>query len=328
VRVIVALGGNALLRRGQTADVTTQRGNVAAAVTAVAQLAQAHQVVVSHGNGPQVGLLALQSETYPGLAPYPLDVLGAESEGMIGYLLEQQLLNQLGERPVATLLTQVIVDASDPAFTNPTKPIGPIYDLQTATRLAADRGWSIAPDGDHYRRVVPSPEPRAIVELAALRLLVDSGVLVVCVGGGGIPVSVDADSRLHGVEAVIDKDLAAALLATELHADALLMLTDVPNVEADWRTPNARPLTDMTAAELRTMRFAPGSMAPKIQAACRFVEQTGGVAAIGALNDATKLLTGERGTRITAARSTYEAASLPLNDPEHSLRSRGSAPRL
>jgi len=301
VRVIVALGGNALLRRGEAADVTTQRDNVAAAVSAIAQLARTHEVVVSHGNGPQVGLLALQSETFPGLASYPLDVLGAESEGMIGYLLEQQLLNELGDHPVATLLTQVVVDASDPAFTNPSKPIGPIYDLETATRLAADRGWSIAPDGDHYRRVVPSPEPRAIVELAALRLLVDSGVLVVCVGGGGIPVSVDPESRLHGVEAVIDKDLAAALLATELHADALLMLTDVPNVQADWRTANARPLYDVTAAELRTMRFAPGSMAPKIEAACRFVEQTGRVAAIGALNDATRLLTGELGTRITAA---------------------------
>jgi len=248
-------------------------------------------------------LLALQSEAYPGLAPYPLDVLGAESEGMIGYLLEQQLLNELGERPVVTLLNQVVVDASDPAFTNPSKPIGPIYDLEAAKRLAADRGWSIARDGDHYRRVVPSPEPRTIVELAVLRLLVDSGVLVVCVGGGGIPVSIDAESRLHGVEAVIDKDLAAALLATELHGDALLMLTDVPNVQADWRTANARPLFDITAAELRTIRFAPGSMAPKIEAACRFVEQTGGVAAIGALNDATRLLTGERGTRITVAGS-------------------------
>ena len=326
MRVIVALGGNALLRRGQTVDVTTQRGNVAAAVTAIAQLAPTHQVVVSHGNGPQVGLLALQRETNPGLAPYPLDVLGAESEGMIGYLLEQQLLNELGHRPVATLLTQVIVDTSDPAFANPTKPIGPIYDLQTATRLAAERGWSIAPDGDHYRRVVPSPEPRAIVELAALRLLVDSGVLVVCVGGGGIPVRVDADSRLHGVEAVIDKDLAAALLATELHADALLMLTDVPNVEAEWRTPDARPLTDVTAAELRAMRFAPGSMAPKIEAACRFVEQTGGIAAIGALNHAAELLTGERGTRITAATATHGSASPPCSDPERSLPSRGSAP--
>jgi carbamate kinase len=300
VRVVVALGGNALLRRGQTADADTQRANIASAVAAIAELARDHEVVVTHGNGPQVGLLALQSEALHEVTPYPLDVLGAESEGMIGYLLEQQLINALGGRPVATLLTQVTVEADDPAFSNPTKPIGPVYDQRTATRLAADRGWSIAPDGEHYRRVVASPEPRSIVELAALRLLVGSGVLVVCVGGGGIPVVIDQDQRLRGVEAVIDKDLSAALLATQLEADALLMLTDVPNVQADWRTPHARALTDVTAAELRTLRFAAGSMAPKIEAACRFVEATGGMAAIGALGDAPALLRRESGTRITA----------------------------
>jgi carbamate kinase len=301
VLVVVALGGNALLRRGQPVDAATQRANIATAVAAIAELARDHQIVVTHGNGPQVGLLALQSETLRGVTQYPLDVLGAESEGMIGYLLEQELINALDGRPVATLLTQVTVDADDSAFANPSKPIGPVYDQPTAEHLAAERGWSIAPDGEHYRRVVPSPEPRSIIELAALELLVSAGVLVVCVGGGGIPVVLDQHHRLHGIEAVIDKDLSAALLATQLDADALLMLTDVPNVEAGWHTPQARPLTDVTADELRTLRFAAGSMAPKIQAACRFIDATGGIAAIGALADAPALLRGDRGTRITSS---------------------------
>ncbi len=304
MRVVVALGGNALLRRGQPADAANQRANIATAVVAIAELARDHQVVVTHGNGPQVGLLALQSETLRDVTPYPLDVLGAESEGMIGYLLEQQLINALDGRPVATLLTQVTVNADDPAFANPTKPIGPIYDKATAQRLAAERGWSIAPDGEHYRRVVPSPEPRSIIELAAVELLVSSGVLVVCVGGGGIPVVLDRHQRLHGVEAVIDKDLSAALLATQLDAGALLMLTDVSNVEADWRTPQARPLADVTVDELRTLEFAAGSMAPKIEAACRFIDATGRIAAIGALADAPALLRGECGTRITGGQSS------------------------
>jgi carbamate kinase len=226
--VVVALGGNALLRRGEATDAATQRANVAAAVAAIAELAHGHNVVVTHGNGPQVGLLALQSDALHENAPYPLDVIGAESEGMIGYLLEQELVNQLPERLVATLLTQVIVDPDDPAFAHPTKPIGPIYDQRTARRLAAKRGWAVAAEGEHYRRVVASPEPRSIVELATVRLLVRAGVLVVCVGGGGIPVVLDEHHRLRGVEAVIDKDLSAALLATHLHADTVLMLTDVP----------------------------------------------------------------------------------------------------
>ncbi|MGZ8649997.1 MAG: carbamate kinase [Solirubrobacteraceae bacterium] len=300
-RVVIALGGNALLRRGEPADADTQRRNVATAVAAIADLAADHEVIVTHGNGPQVGLLALQGDAYEAVAPYPLDVLGAETEGMIGYLLDQELVNALGGRPVATLLTQVIVDREDPAFARPTKPIGPVYDRSTAERLAAERGWAIAPDGSSHRRVVASPEPRSIVELATLRLLVEAGVVVVCVGGGGIPVAVDLEGRLHGVEAVIDKDLAAELLARGLKADALLMLTDVPAVQAGWGTPEARELGDVSAQELRGMSFAEGSMGPKIEAACRFAEATHGLAGIGALRDARAILEGDRGTRVNAA---------------------------
>jgi carbamate kinase len=300
MRVVIALGGNALVRRGEPADAATQRRNVATAVAAVADLAAEHEVIVTHGNGPQVGLLALQGDAYDAVAPYPLDVLGAETEGMIGYLLDQELVNALGGRPVATLLTQVIVDRADPAFTLPTKPIGPGYDRETADRLAAERGWAVAPDGPYHRRVVASPEPRSIVELTTLRLLVDAGVLVVCVGGGGIPVAVDRDGRLCGVEAVIDKDLAAALLARGLGADALLMLTDVPAVQAGWGTPEARELAHVSPSELRELSFAPGSMGPKVEAACRFVEATGGFAGIGALADARAILQRRRGTRIAA----------------------------
>jgi carbamate kinase len=301
MRVVIALGGNALLRRGEPADAATQRSNVATAVEAIADLAADHEVIVTHGNGPQVGLLALQGDAYQAVAPYPLDVLGAETEGMIGYLLDQELVNALGGRPVATLLTQVIVDRDDPAFARPTRPIGPVYDRETAERLAGERGWAIAPDGSSHRRVVASPEPRSIVELATLRLLVESGVVVVCVGGGGIPVAVDLEGRLHGVEAVIDKDLAAALLARGLGADALLMLTDVPAVQAGWGTPQARDLGDVSAPELRAMSFAEGSMGPKIEAACRFAEATHGLAGIGALADARAILQGRRGTRVSAA---------------------------
>ena len=300
MRIVIALGGNALLRRGEPAEAAVQRRNVATAVTAIAELAADHEVIVTHGNGPQVGLLALQGDAYDAVAPYPLDVLGAESEGQIGYVLEQALVNALGGRPVATLLTQVIVDLDDPGFAHPTKPIGPIYDRETAERLAVERGWAIAPDGPHYRRVVPSPEPRSIVELEPLRVLVEAGVLVVCVGGGGIPVSVDINGRLNGVEAVIDKDLAAALLARGLDADALLLLTDVPIVEADWGTPHARPIENASPSELRRMSFAEGSMGPKIEAACRFAEATHHVAGIGALADAREILRGNRGTTISA----------------------------
>ena len=297
-RVVVALGGNALIRRGQRAEAATQRANIVRAVRAVAAVARRHEVVVTHGNGPQVGLLALQAEAYRDVAPYPLDVLGAESEGLIGYLLEQELTNALPGRPVATLLTQVSVDAADPAFAQPSKPIGPVYDEPAGKRLAAERGWALAPDGDGVRRVVASPEPRAILELSSIRLLIDAGVLVVCAGGGGIPVTITAESAIHGVEAVVDKDRAAALLAEQLDADALLLLTDVPRVVAGWGTAAAVELDRATPAQLRDMTFAAGSMGPKVEAACRFAERTGRLAAIGALDDAEAILAGRAGTRI------------------------------
>jgi len=301
MRIVVALGGNALLRRGEAADAETQRRNVSVAVAALTEIAESHELVITHGNGPQVGLLALQGDTYVQVPPYPLDVLGAESEGMIGYLLDQELVNALGARPVATLLTQVIVGADDPAFETPTKFIGPVYTEERARQLAFSRHYAVAADGDHWRRVVPSPEPRSIVELPTIRLLVEAGVLVVCVGGGGIPVMVDQDGRLHGVEGVIDKDLAAALLAEGLGADALLMLTDVDGVQVNWGTPQARLLRNISAGELGGMTFAAGSMGPKVRAACRFAERTGGLAAIGSLADAAAILEGRGGTRILPA---------------------------
>ncbi|HUB74004.1 MAG TPA: carbamate kinase [Solirubrobacteraceae bacterium] len=300
--VVAALGGNALLRRGEPADVDTQRRNVAVAADALAELAGAHSVIVTHGNGPQVGLLALQAESYLQVSPYPLDVLGAESEGMIGYLLEQQLSGRLRGRQAATLLTQVIVDGEDPAFLHPSKPIGPLYDRPDAERVAAERGWSVAADGERWRRVVPSPRPQRIVELQTIRTLVHAGVLVVCVGGGGIPVTADEHGALRGVEAVIDKDLAAELLAREMGADALLLLTDVPYVERDHGSARAQPIVEVVAGELDPGRFAAGSMRPKLEAAQAFVLATGGIAAIGALEDAAAILAGQAGTQIVRAR--------------------------
>ena len=296
MRVVVALGGNALLQRGDAPESAVQRRNVDRAAASIAQVAREHEVVLTHGNGPQVGLLALQSEAYAEVAPYPLDVLGAESEGMIGYLLEQGLRNELPGREVATLLTLVRVDAADPAFAAPTKPIGSVYASAAADRIAAERGWTMAPDGEGFRRVVPSPEPLEIVGLEAIRVLLEHGTLVVCVGGGGIPVT--RNGKLAGVEAVIDKDRAAALLAEQLDADALLLLTDVAAVELGWGTPEAAPLARATTAELRRHTFAAGSMNPKVDAACRFAEATGGVSAIGALDQAAAILAGEAGTTI------------------------------
>jgi carbamate kinase len=296
--VVVALGGNALIRRGEPIDPAAQRGNVKIAATAIEEVARDHTVVITHGNGPQVGLLALQAAALDEVQPYPLDVLGALSEGLIGYLVSQELTNRITGKRVATLLTQVEVHPDDPALKKPSKPIGPVYDEETARSLAAERGWTVAPDGEYFRRVVPSPQPRRIRELRTIRLLIDAGVIVVCAGGGGIPVVITPAGKCKGIEAVIDKDLSAALLAEELKADALLMLTDVPEVQAGWGTPDARPIRKATPEQLRAFDFATGSMGPKVEAGCRFVENSGKMAGIGALRDARKILDMRAGTVI------------------------------
>ncbi len=296
--VVIALGGNALIKRGQPPEIEIQRQNIKLAAKAIASVAREHQVVVTHGNGPQVGLLALQGEAYQEVTPYPLDVLDAETEGAIGYLIEQELRNQLPEQPIVTLLTQIEVNPQDSAFARPTKPIGAVYSEKEAKQLAKDRGWAVAPDGNLYRRVVPSPEPKRILELPTIQLLVKVGALVVCAGGGGIPVIVTPAGSIRGVEAVIDKDLATALLAKELQADALLLLTDVDAVYHNWNTPAAQPIQAISPRELRNYSFAPSSMQPKVEAACRFVEATGNMAGIGKLEDAEEILNGKRGTII------------------------------
>jgi len=306
MRVVAALGGNALLRRGESQEEDAQRHNVREAVRALAVLARDHELIVTHGNGPQVGLLALASEAYREVKPYALDVLGAESQGMIGYLLAEALHDALPGRQVASLLTQVVVAHDDPAFAHPTKFIGPVYDQSEAQRLAEERGWSVAADGDHWRRVVPSPEPQAIVESPTIALLVDAWVLVICAGGGGVPVVVSPDGATHGVEAVVDKDLTAALLAQQLNADALLLLTDVPAVMTGWGTDDERPIAAASPEMLRALEFTPGSMAPKVEAACRFAEQSGGTAHIGALEDAASIVAGITGTLVSLARDGLE----------------------
>lgn len=272
-----------------------QDSKLALAADVVAALSL-HELVVTHGNGPQVGLLALQTEAAG--TGEPLDVLGAETEGMIGYVLEREIRSRLPGRPVVTLLTQVEVDPGDPAFDEPTKPIGPLYGREEAEGLAAERDWSVAPDGNRWRRVVPSPRPRRILELDAIRLLLEAGQLVVCGGGGGIPVVSGQGGELTGIEGVVDKDRSAALLGRELDADVLLLLTDVPAIYRDWPS-RERPLRSITPSRIREMALADGSMGPKAEAAAWFVEETGGVAVIGALEDAVAMLAGEAGTSVT-----------------------------
>jgi carbamate kinase len=300
VRVVAALGGNALLERGEKPDEDIQEHHVRQAVAALAPLAQAQDLVVTHGNGPQVGMLALESASDPALTrPYSLDVLGAQTQGMIGYWLARDLRGAAPGKPAACLVSQTRVDPDDPAFAHPTKFVGPVYEEKQARDLAADRGWAVARDGEAWRRVVPSPEPLELVELPLIMKLVDSGALVVCAGGGGIPVVAGASGALRGVEAVVDKDLTAALLAEAVHADALLLLTDVDAVIDGFGTPGARAIRRTTPAELRARSFPAGSMGPKVEAACRFVEATGKVAAIGRLDAAASLLRGEAGTTVS-----------------------------
>ena len=297
MRLVVAVGGNALLERGEVPLARIQEGHVAVAVGALARLASENELVITHGNGPQVGLLANESALDPDLpGPYPMDVLGAESQGMIGYFFLQALENALPGRDVASLICQTEVAADDPAFGDPAKFVGPVYAQEVAEDLAARRGWQVRQDGTAWRRVVASPEPVAMVELRMIRVLLADRAVVVCAGGGGIPVVRGADGRLRGAEAVIDKDLGAALLGRELGADALLVLTDVDGVEDGFGTPEATLLGRVTVAELRARSFPRGSMGPKVDAACRFVEATGRPAMIGKLEDAVDLLDGTRGT--------------------------------
>jgi carbamate kinase len=303
MRVVVALGGNALLKRGEPMTAEAQRGNVRTAAPALASVAGRHQLVLSHGNGPQVGLLALQSAAYTEVEAYPLDVLGAQTEGMIGYVLEQELGNLLPvEVPFATILTMVEVDPADPAFKDPTKFVGPVYTKPQADQLAADKGWVFKPDGDRWRRVVPSPEPRRIFEIRPIRWLLDKDVVVICAGGGGVPTMYlpDGERTLTGVEAVIDKDLASQLLAREVGADLYVMATDVDGVYTGWGTPEQRKLGKVTPSELRELPFAAGSMGPKVEAAIRFVEATGNRAAIGGLNQIEAIVDGDAGTQVVA----------------------------
>ena len=300
MRVVVALGGNALLQRGQVQNAENQRENIRVAVRQLAVVHENHELVVAHGNGPQVGLLALMEAAYDAVEPYPLDVLGAETIGMIGYMIEQELGNIIPyEDHIVTILTQVVVDPDDPAFRNPSKPVGPIYGQREAARLQRDKGWTVAPDGEYFRRVVPSPLPQQIIEIEVIRMLVDAGVVVICAGGGGIPTAYDSERRLYGVEAVIDKDLAAGLLARGLDADMFVMLTDVPSVYADFGRPEQRPIAAAHPDALERLDFAPGSMGPKVAGACQFVRETGGRAAIGSLADLLAILAGQAGTLIS-----------------------------
>jgi carbamate kinase len=313
MRVVVALGGNALLRRGQELTAENQRENARAACAALAPVALEHELVISHGNGPQVGLLALQGSAYKAVDTYPLDVLGAQTEGMIGYIIEQELGNTLpAERHLATLLTMIEVDGDDPAFADPTKPIGPLYDAAEVARLQQEKGWSFKPDGDSLRRVVPSPVPKRIFEIEAITALLESGCVVICAGGGGIPTTyldepVPAGRRLVGVEAVIDKDLASALLAVDLEADVLAIVTDVDAVYSGWGTPEQRPIHTTTPAALADSEFAAGSMGPKVRAAREFVQRTGRMAAIGSIADTAALVRGEAGTIVTLGEKPVQA---------------------
>lgn len=303
MRVVIALGGNALLKRGEPMTAAVQRQNIRIAAEAISPIAAEHQIVITHGNGPQVGLLALQGAAYKPDEAYPLDVLGAETEGMIGYMLEQELGNLLPfEVPFATLLTMVEVDGSDPAFQNPTKFVGPVYDADEAAAIRQDKGWVFKEDGSKWRRVVPSPIPKRIFEIRPIRWLLEKGTIVICAGGGGIPTMYERgkDRTLAGVEAVIDKDLCSALLARELSADLLIMATDADAVFTDWGTTEQKAIFKTNPETLGNYSFPAGSMGPKVEAACQFASQTGQTAAIGALHDIPGIIGEQRGTIISS----------------------------
>ncbi|WP_017906201.1 carbamate kinase [Pseudomonas asplenii] len=302
MRIVVALGGNALLRRGEPMTAENQRANIRIAAEQIAKIHAGNQLVIAHGNGPQVGLLSLQAAAYTQVSPYPLDVLGAETEGMIGYIIEQELGNLLDfEVPFATLLTQVEVDPDDPAFQQPSKPIGPVYTREQAERLAAEKGWNIAADGDGFRRVVASPKPKRIFEIRPIQWLLENGSIVICAGGGGIPTMYDENRKLQGIEAVIDKDLCSALLARQLECDLLVIATDVSAAFVDWGKPTRKAIARAHPDDLEKLGFAAGSMGPKVEAACEFARQTGKVAVIGSLADIEAIVQGKAGTRVSTA---------------------------
>jgi carbamate kinase len=301
--VVIALGGNALLRRSEPMTAEVQRRNVKVAAGAIAPLTADHRIVVAHGNGPQVGLLALQAESYTAVEPYPLDVLGAETQGMIGYMLEQELRNVLPrDSTLATLLTMIEVDPDDPAFSNPTKFVGPVCSREEAERRTAEMQWEFRQDGTSWRRVVPSPEPKRIIEIEAIRRLLEGESVVICAGGGGIP-TMRADGpggRLDGVEAVIDKDLASELLAEAIEAELLVMATDVDGVYTGWGTPSQHRIDWVTPDQLAAHGFPAGSMGPKVDAAVRFASVTGRRAAIGSLEQIVDIVGGKAGTNVSA----------------------------
>lgn len=302
MRVVIALGGNALLKRGEPMTAEVQRRNIRIAAEAIAPIAGEHQVVITHGNGPQVGLLALQGAAYKPDEAYPLDVLGAETEGMIGYMLEQEMGNLLPmEVPFATLLTMVEVDGDDPGFKNPTKFVGPVYEKADADRLAKEKNWVFKADGEKWRRVVPSPLPKRIFEIRPIRWMLEKGAVVICAGGGGIPTMYEkgADRKLKGVEAVIDKDLCSELLARELEADLYIMATDADAVFTDWGKPNQKAIYKASPEAMSQFSFPAGSMGPKVDAACKFAKATGKAAAIGSLADIPRIVKHERGTIIS-----------------------------
>jgi carbamate kinase len=309
MRILVALGGNALLRRGEPMTAETQRANVQTAATALAAIHPGNELVITHGNGPQVGLLALQGAAYNPDEVYPLDVLGAQTDGMIGYMIEQELGNLLPfEVPFATILTMVEVDPNDPGFANPTKFIGPVYSESDAERLKGEKGWAMKKDGDKWRRVVASPQPKQIFEVRPIKWLLEKGAIVIAAGGGGIPTVYEFGRRLRGIEAVIDKDLCSELLARQLEADFFIMATDADAVFFDWGKPSAKAFRRAPPKAMREYSFPAGSMAPKVDAACRFAEMTGKWAAIGAFKDLSSILRGEAGTTITTAASGIDWA--------------------
>ena len=300
MRIVIALGGNALLRRGEKMTANNQRENIRIAARALAPIIEEHEVVISHGNGPQVGLLSLQSAAYKEVEEYPLDILGAQTQGMIGYMIEQELGNLLPiGKPIASILTMVEIDPEDPAFSNPTKPIGPVYSEKEARQLAENKGWDIKQDGEYWRRVVPSPEPHRIFELRPIHWLLEKGTVVICAGGGGIPTSYVKKGKLEGVEVVIDKDRASSLLAFELDADLLIMATDTDGVYTDWGGDSQEIISKTTPEEIGQYTFDKGSMGPKVEAACTFVERSGQRAVIGSLNDLKKMVDNLAGTQFT-----------------------------